>query len=335
MLFALSFTAHAYNVVDLPEEMTLSDAMGVFGTDEIARITVSDTADEKSIELTSSEISSFYETAQNLTVHRMVNPTPFRGISINVYTESDVKCYYLNSGIQIGMYGSSNYICYKLSDADTEKLLYLDSTYKDAEEKSNDYTLYRNTANDFLKLPSAPWAQSFAREAAANSLLPYEFTGKYSESITREDFCKLLGNFIAVKGNYASLDLYMEDRGEPYLKNYFADCDGVDDSVNILYALGIVNGKDGVNFDPYGKITREEAATLLCKVSELYRPMGNVSELSYTDRNSVSQWALPYVKWADTNGVMSGVTDTEFSPQGAYTVEQAVATMVRLNNLLS
>ena len=73
----------------------------------------------------------------------------------------------LNSGLQIGMYGSNNYVCYKLNKANTEKLLYLDSMYRDAEEKVNGEEIHRVTSNDFLKLPSSPWAQPFAREAAS------------------------------------------------------------------------------------------------------------------------------------------------------------------------
>lgn len=333
-MIMLSLTAHAYNVVDLPEEMTLSDAMGIFNADEITRVTISDISNGKYIDISSDEINSFYNTVQNMTVYRTINPTPFRGISINVYTENDVKSYCMTSGIQIGLYGSDNYVCYKLDTSDTEKLLYLDSMYKDETVKQNGEELHRAAANDFLKLPSAPWAQSFAREAASKSLLPYEFTNKYSENITREQFCKLLGNFIAVKENYASLDMYMADKGKPYLKNYFADCDGVDDSVNILYALGVVNGKDGVNFDPYGNITREEAATLLCKVAELYMWVGTNADLTYIDRSDISPWAEFYVKWANENSIMTGITEEEFVPQGAYTVEQAVATIIRLHNLL-
>lgn len=330
----LPVMAHAYNVVNLPEEMTFSDAMGVFDADEIERITVSDIAEGKYIELLSDEIDTFFDTVENMPVYRTINPTPFRGIAVNIYTDSSVKSYYMNSGMQIGLFGADNYVCYQLGKEDTEKILYLDSMYKDETSKENGEELHRNTANDFLKLPSAPWAQSFAREAASKNLLPYEFTNKYSENITREQFCKLLGNFIAVKENYSSLDLYMVDNNKPYLKNYFADCDGVDESVNILHALGIVNGRDGVNFDPQGKITREEAATLLCKVAELYRWIGTESSLTYSDKGDVSPWAVFYVTWANENGIMTGVSDDEFAPQGAYTVEQAVATMIRLNNFL-
>ena len=166
----LALTAHAYNVVDLPENMTFSDALGVFNADEITRITVSDIAEGKYTDLTKDEINEFYSTIQDMTVYRKINPTPFRGISVNIYTNDGVKSYMLNSGLQIGMYGSNNYVCYKLNKANTEKLLYLDSMYRDAEEKVNGEEIHRVTSNDFLKLPSSPWAQPFAREAASKKI---------------------------------------------------------------------------------------------------------------------------------------------------------------------
>ena len=284
----LALTAHAYNVVDLPENMTFSDALGVFNADEITRITVSDIAEGKYTDLTKDEINEFYSTIQDMTVYRKINPTPFRGISVN-----------------------------------------------DAEEKVNGEEIHRVTSNDFLKLPSSPWAQPFAREAASKNILPYEFTGNYSENITREQFCILLANLICVKENYSSLDKYMQDQNKPYLKNYFVDCNDADDSVNILYALGIVNGKDESHFDPDGTITREEAATLLCKVAEMYMWIGTETSLTYNDTDLISPWAKFFVTWANEHGIMTGITEEEFNPQGQYTVEQAVATIVRLYNLLS
>lgn len=333
-ILALGTAARAYNVVDLPEEMTLSDAMAVFDAGEITRVSVSDTAEGKYTDLTREEILDFYYAAKDMTVYRTINPTPFRGIAVNVYTDSSVRSYYLNSGIQIGLYGSDNYVCYKLGAEDTEKLLYLDSMYKDAAEKANGEEIHRDTSKDFLKLPSAPWAQPFIKEAAAENLLPYRFTNNYSDNITREEFCILLGNLIAVKDNYASLEMYMFDKGGAYLKNSFKDCYDADSSVDILCALGIVTGKDAEHFDPDGTITREQAATLLCKTAELYMWAGVNSNLKYEDANQISPWARFYVTWANENGIMTGITAKEFSPQGGYTVEQAVATIVRLYRLI-
>ena len=92
----LALTAHAYNVVDLPENMTFSDALGVFNADEITRITVSDIAEGKYTDLTKDEINEFYSTIQDMTVYRKINPTPFRGISVNIYTNDGVKSYMLS-----------------------------------------------------------------------------------------------------------------------------------------------------------------------------------------------------------------------------------------------
>lgn len=333
-MLILSASAGAYNIVDLPENMTLSDAMGIFNVSDITRVTVSDVADEKYIELTHDEIYDFYYMAQDMTVYRTVNPTPFRGVAVNIYTADDVKSYYLNSGIQLGLYGEKNYICYKLGNEDTQKVLYLDSFYKDEQNKASGETIHRSTTYDFLKLPQAQWAQSFAKEAAANSLLPYEFTSIYSNNISREQFCILLGNMIAVKENYASLEMYMQDKGEAYLRNTFTDCEGVDVSVDILHALGIVNGKGENRFDPYGTITREEAATLLCNAAGLYMWTGVTTSLSYADSYRISPWAEFFVKWVNEYNIMTGITATEFAPQDTYTVEQAVVTVVRLYNLV-
>ena len=334
IILSASVTAHAYNVVNLPESMTFSDAIEIFNASDITSITVSDIANGDYTALGREDIDKFYDTVKDLTVHRTTNPTPFRGIAVNIFSNDGTKTYCLNSGIEIGKFGSGNYVCFKLSDFDTEKLLYLDSMYWDDTAKATGETFYRSTERDFLKMPEAPWSRTFVTEAAAKNLLPYEFTASYSDNITREQFCKLLGNFIAVKENYKSLEAYMSDNGGAYLRNYFEDCDGVDNSVNILYALGIVNGKDSTHFDPQGIITREQAATLLTKAAEKYWTIETTTSLPYEDAWSVSEWSRVYVTWVNENRVMTGVSATEFAPQGTYTVEQAIATIVRLYNLL-
>ena len=332
----LPICAHAYNIINLPASMTLSDALGIFNSSEITSVTVSDFQDGKYTVLDKGDIDELYNMISDLKVTRSINPTPFRGIAVNFYTtDGEVKTYCINSGVQVGLYGQSNYICYKLSDSDTEKILYLQSQYYDDEAKAGGETLHRDTSKNFLKMPQAQWARNFVTEAAAKSLLPYEFTDIYPNNISREQFCILLGNLIAVKEGYHTIADYMESTGNAYLKNYFEDCNNVDDSVNILYALGIVNGKDETHFDPEGELTREQAATLLCRAAERYTFLETETELRYTDAWLISDWARFYVTWANENGIMTGITDTDFVPQGAYTVEQAIATMVRLFNSIN
>ncbi len=330
-------TVHAYNVVDLPNSMPMSEALGIFNASEIVRATVYNIPDGQYIELDSNEIRNFYERVDDMTVYRTINKTPFRGTVINLYTANGAISYNLSSGVQIGMYGSDNYVCYKVRGEDDVTLSYIDTMYKDSVPSSrvNGNELYLNTAHDFLKLPDADWAKESARLAASKSLLPYEFTNIYQYNISRQQFCSLLGNFIKVMSNCSSLEKFLESRNVSYSTDYFTDCEYADNSVNMLYALGVVSGKGDGIFDPGGGVTREEAAAIMCRAAELFKPIYVFKNLSFRDSYSISQWAQYSVRWVSENSVMTGAGDNEFQPQGMYTVEQAVSTMNRLYDAIN
>lgn len=52
--------------------------------------------------------------------------------------------------------------------------------------------------------------------------------------------------------------------------------------------------------------------------------------MSYADESEISDWAKSSVACMNVMGIMKGVSETEFSPKEPYTVEQAIAAMVRL-----
>lgn len=333
MLF-VSVSAYAYNTVDLPESMTLSEALGIFNSSEVIRATISDPTDNQYIEMTRDEIDEFFDIAANMKLVRTINATPFRGTAVNFYTDSGTYSYYLNSGVQIGMYGTITYMCYQADSVDAGSLMYLDTIFKDEPIKLNGESIHVRTDMDFLKMPQDKWAQTTVLDAASHVLVPYEFVNKYSDDITREEFCVLLGNMIRVAGNYVSLDDYMKAQNKAYLTNYFSDCDGVDDSVNIMYALGVVNGKSETLFDPDGIITREEAATMICRAASLFRYVDVGSGvIYYDDAAMVSPWARSYVAWVSDQFIMNG-TDGSFLPQATYTVQEAITTVNRLYKVI-
>lgn len=334
LFFALIPAAFAYNVVNLPETMPFSEAIGVFNASSIERATLTNIDDNKTVELSSEQIYDFYYAASSMKLQRTLNPTPIRGTAINLYVGDDIYSYYVSSGLQLGKYGEDNYVCYMASGEDEVYLTYLDTLYEESENKTDGAQVNINTKNDFLKLPQAPWSQSFIKEAAKNNFLPYPFIHDYEKNITREEFCILLANYIAVSNNYKSMEDYMQDRNLAYLKNYFSDCENVNNAVNMLYALGIVNGKTETTFDPYGAITREEASKLLCTTAELSVYISTNAQLNYTDKNKISPWATYFVTWATDKKIMTGLEDNSFNPLGNYTVEQAVATINRLNTFV-
>ena len=329
-----SVSAYAYNVVDLPDSMTFADALGIYDANDIKSATVSNLDDDKRIDLSQYEAQEFFRSAQDVTLYRKINPTPFRGTAVNISANGSVKSFYFNSGIQIGLFGSENYICYQMPDYDLTKFMYLFSKYEESKNKLNGAELYRNTENDFLKLPEDLWAVDPIKEAASRSLLPYPLTAKYGANISREEFCVLIGNLIAVSGGYASLETYMKDNMPDYTTDNFADCIGKDASIDMLFALGIVSGKGGEFFDPDGCITREEAAKMLTASASRFVFIESDYKVNYKDERNISPWAKFFVRWVTEKGVMSGVDGENFEPQGTYTVQQAITTVSRLYNII-
>lgn len=333
VLLMTAVSASAYSQVNLPETMTLTEALGVSGANDVIKATVSEPVNNTYIELTDEEIEEFFETASDFELTREINATPFRGTIVNFYTDDGVKSYSLNSGVQIGMFGSVTYICYKADSNDASELLYLDEMLKDAEELKEGAEIHVNRDKDYLKLPKDEWAQTTVKEAASRCLVPYEFINQYTDDITREEFCVLLGNMIRVLGNYATLDDYMAEKGISYSTNGFSDCYDVDESVYMMNALGIVNGKGDGLFDPDGIITREEAATLIYRTAALFRYVYEDDTLYYDDTYKISQWARPYVAWVSDKFIMNG-TEGNFLPQQTYTVQEAITTVNRLFKVL-
>ena len=93
---------------------------------------------------------------------------------------------------------------------------------------------------------------------------------------------------------------------------------------------GIVSGVTGTTFDPDGKITREQLATMLyryCSVKNLYvDDKGDVS--SFSDKSKIHSYASDALSWAVGVGLIGGVTKDSLDPRGLATREQ-VATILK------
>ena len=76
----------------------------------------------------------------------------------------------------------------------------------------------------------------------------------------------------------------------------------------------------------------EKAAAILYRTAEFLgnKTIPTNNEMSYADETEISDWAKSSVACINAMGIMNGVSETDFLPKGNYTVEQAIATMVRL-----
>lgn len=110
--------------------------------------------------------------------------------------------------------------------------------------------------------------------------------------------------------------------------NPFEDTD--DEAVLKANALGIINGTSAATFDPYGNLTREQAATMLARLAEKLGHKLPTQELSFTDKGNINSWAVNAVGSISAAGIMNGVGDNCFDPQGVFTQEQAVLAVLRM-----
>ncbi len=114
----------------------------------------------------------------------------------------------------------------------------------------------------------------------------------------------------------------------------FAYCDILsnitipDSDVDYVYKLGIVNGVSEDEFMPLGEITREQAATMLYRTAVLFDKNDGSNNIN-SGFDGISSWARDGVNFVAANGIMQG-TDKGFEPQGTFTKEQAIATLVRM-----
>ena len=98
---------------------------------------------------------------------------------------------------------------------------------------------------------------------------------------------------------------------------------------------GIIS-KD-TNFRPNDTITREEMAkimvSLLMKAQQTDSlPLADLNQ--FQDADSISGWAKDYVAQALQAGLMNGMSDTEFAPQGMATRAQSAVILYRFLQML-
>ncbi|MBO4917678.1 MAG: S-layer homology domain-containing protein [Bacteroidales bacterium] len=99
------------------------------------------------------------------------------------------------------------------------------------------------------------------------------------------------------------------------------------------YANNVVNGTGDTTFDPDATITREQIVTMFCRYAEKVAgaDMTPADDLSrFTDRETVSAWALPGLQWAVAAGLINGMTEDTIAPKGTATRAQTAALLQRL-----
>ncbi|SHH39170.1 MG2 domain-containing protein [Caloranaerobacter azorensis DSM 13643] len=171
-----------------------------------------------------------------------------------------------------------------------------------------------------------PWANEAVEVLTARHIIDGVDDKHYAPyaNITRAQFAKLL---------VYALDL---EKGENEVT--FTDVKGnvwYKDSVETAASLGIVKGYNGC-FNPNGEITREQMATMIVRAMKYLNPDADYSsQLSFMDKEEISNWAKEAVGIAYNKGIVNGVGENKFAPKDTANRAQAAVMIYRLLEVLN
>ncbi len=130
-----------------------------------------------------------------------------------------------------------------------------------------------------------------------------------SSSMTRGMFATVLAKVAGVDtSQYTSSKFYDVDIDKWYGK-----------SIAWVSEIGVMSGYDNGNFGPNDEVTREQMAVILSnyiKYKNIVIPKDN-SDVSFSDKDTVSSWAISSVEDMKRYGIMSGVGENKFAPKSS------------------
>ncbi len=149
---------------------------------------------------------------------------------------------------------------------------------------------------------------------------------------------------IPINGKASDADLLLVDeqglyeaaedtvRGESGVS--FADVPGgkyYSAAVSWAAGEGIVTGSGSGNFNPTGKLTREQLAVVLYRYAQYEgRDVSRRADLgAYKDGAKVSSWAKDAMSWAVAEGLITGSNQKNLTPGGSTNRAQLAAILMR------
>lgn len=129
-----------------------------------------------------------------------------------------------------------------------------------------------------------------------------------------------------------SRELNSEDiKNTPDQTEIFTDIDKNNwayEYVRYLYDKGIISGKGNGKFEPQGYITRAELVKIICGAKGIN---AENTELPFADTDK-DKWYYGYICAAYSNGIISGISESEFAPESYITRQDLCTVLYRLLN---
>lgn len=97
-----------------------------------------------------------------------------------------------------------------------------------------------------------------------------------------------------------------------------------EDAINYISGKGLMNGTGGSKFEPDSSLTRAMFVTILYRLEK--EPKAQTAQFVDVENGS---WYENAVAWANSNGIVKGISDTEFAPNDNITREQIAVIVYR------
>lgn len=176
---------------------------------------------------------------------------------------------------------------------------------------------------------STEWATPELQEAAELDLIPDVLVGKdMTKTVSRGEFAAIAVKLFEKMTNskaVMSSNCTFSDIAESENRNYIFKA----------YNIGAVNGISDTAYDPESPITREQLATMLCRVYKRSEwPEWSLKKdddytinysgvAKFNDDNEISDYAKPSVYFMVKYGVLNGIGNHLFAPKNTTSRQQA------------
>jgi len=175
------------------------------------------------------------------------------------------------------------------------------------------------------------WAKADVESALSKGIVPNVLcmpssweTGNFTKDITRAEFASIAVSLYKAMGGVEAEGVtspFTDIEAAPYeLRSYITDA----------YKLGLINGISQTEYAPGNMLTREQAATILCRVYE--KSGGEIagSSSAYADDADISDWAEKYVYFMSDKDIIKGIGENKFAPKMNVSIQQAIAIAARM-----
>lgn len=167
---------------------------------------------------------------------------------------------------------------------------------------------------------ASSWAVAELDKANSYGLITDAVRSNLSQKVTRGEFAAL------------AVRLYEKTTGQPASAGNVSFTDTSDPEILKAANLGLVTGVGNGLFNPGAFLTREQMATILYRALKIIAPNTDFTAAQmtpFTDNGQVEFWARDGVYYCASVGIVGGVGNNMFNPDGTATREQAVLVCTR------